>query len=69
MIVLGADAHKCSHTIAAVSATTGELLGEQTVPTGAKGVGALLPGRVVSAPNGCGRSKTAGMSQARWSGF
>jgi len=42
MIVLGADAHKRSHTIAAVSATTGELLGEQTVPTGAKGAGALL---------------------------
>jgi hypothetical protein len=42
MIVLGADAHKRSHTIAAVSAATGELLGEQTVPTGAKGAGVLL---------------------------
>jgi transposase len=42
MIVLGADAHKRSHTIAAVSATSGELLGEQTVPTGARGAGALL---------------------------
>jgi hypothetical protein len=40
MMVLGADAHKRSHTIAAVSATTGELLGEQTVLTGAK-----VPGR------------------------
>ena len=37
MIVLGADTHKRSHTIAAVSATTGELVGEQTVQVGAKG--------------------------------
>jgi hypothetical protein len=42
MIVLGADAHKRSHTIAAVSATTGELVGERTVPVGARGFAALL---------------------------
>jgi transposase len=42
MIVLGADTHKRSHTIAAVSARTGELLGEQTVQSGAKGAAALL---------------------------
>ena len=42
MIVLGADTHKRSHTIAAVSAATGELLGEQTVQVGAKGFAALL---------------------------
>src|SRR5215208_3590901 len=42
MIVLGADAHKRSHTIAAVSATTGELVGERTVQVGAKGFRALL---------------------------
>ncbi|HET9739180.1 MAG TPA: transposase [Solirubrobacteraceae bacterium] len=42
MIVLGADTHKRSHTVAAVSATTGELLGEQTVQSGAKGAAALL---------------------------
>ena len=42
MIVLGADTHKRSHTIAAVSATSGELLGEQTVQSGAKGAAALL---------------------------
>ena len=42
MMVLGADAHKRSHTIAAVSATTGEVLGEQTVRVGAKGFAALL---------------------------
>ena len=42
MIVLGADAHKRSHTVAAVVAATGELLGEQTVAVGRRGFGALL---------------------------
>ena len=59
MIVLGADTHKRSHTIAAVAAATGELLGEQTsrrrrgspqVLGWARGLGA----------DGCGRSRTAG---------
>src|SRR3954447_7848931 len=42
MIVLGVDPHRRSHTIAAISATTGELLGEQTVQSGAKGAATLL---------------------------
>jgi transposase len=42
MIVLGADMHKRSHTIAAVAAGTGELLGEQTVLAGARGAAVLL---------------------------
>ena len=42
MIVLGADTHKRSHTIAAVAAATGELLGEQTVAVDRRGFGALL---------------------------
>jgi transposase len=42
MIVLGADTHKRSHTIAAVSAATGELVGERTVAVGARGFAALL---------------------------
>src|SRR5215208_5224728 len=42
MIVLGADTHKRSHTIAAVAAASGELLGEQTVQVGHRGFGALL---------------------------
>ena len=50
MIVLGADTHKRSHTIAAVSGATGEVLGEKTVPVGARGFAELLgvgarPGR------------------------
>ena len=69
MIVLGADTHKRSHTIAAVSARTGELMGEQTVQVGAKGLPRLLSGRARSAANACGRWRTAGMSRAPWSGF
>src|SRR3954451_19767964 len=42
MIVLGADMHKRSHTVAAVGQATGELLGEQTVQVGVRGFGALL---------------------------
>jgi transposase len=42
MVVLGADAHKRSHTIVAVSAATGEVLGEQTVQVGVRGFAALL---------------------------
>src|SRR4051794_13928076 len=42
MIVLGADTHKRSHTIAAVAAATGELRGEKTVQVGARGFASLL---------------------------
>ncbi len=41
-MVLGADTHKRSHTIAAVAAETGEVAGEKTVAVGARGFGALL---------------------------
>ena len=42
MIVFGADIHKRWHTIAAVAAASGELVGEQSVQVGAKGFAALL---------------------------
>src|SRR4051812_42456078 len=42
MIVLGADTHKRSHTIAAVAAGTGELLGQLTVVVGQGGFAALV---------------------------
>src|SRR4051812_47331541 len=42
MIVLGADTHKRSHTVAAVAAAAGGLLGEQTVRVGRRGFGVLL---------------------------
>jgi hypothetical protein len=69
MIVLGADTHKRSHTIAAVAAVTGELRGEQTVAVGRRGFDALLRGRETLTASGCGRLRTAGMSPAAWSGF
>jgi transposase len=42
MIVLGADTHKRSHSIAAIAAGAGELRGEQTVQVGVRGFDALL---------------------------
>jgi transposase len=42
MIVLGADTHKRSHTIAGIGAPTGEVLGERTVQVGRAGFLALL---------------------------
>src|SRR3954467_5715082 len=42
MIVLGADMHKRSHTIAAVAAASGALLGEKTGQVGDRGFGAAL---------------------------
>jgi len=42
MIVLGADAHKRSHTIAAVEAATGQVLGDKTTAATARGFGLLL---------------------------
>ena len=42
MIVLGADTHKSSHTIAAINAATGQLLGDKTVAVGARGFAALV---------------------------
>src|SRR4051795_7787124 len=42
MIVLGADMHKRSHSIAAVSDVTGELLAERAAPVGVRGFEALL---------------------------
>ena len=41
-IVLGVDAHKRSHTFAAVVADSGELLGDQIVVVGMRGFEALL---------------------------
>jgi transposase len=42
MIVLGADMHKSSHTVAAVAARTGELLGDKTIEVGGRGFAAVL---------------------------
>src|SRR3954453_5336755 len=42
MIVLGADMHKRSHTVAAVAASTAELVGDKTVQVGDGGFAAAL---------------------------
>jgi transposase len=42
MIVLGADTHKRSHTIAAVCAGSGEVLADKTVAVGARGAAGLV---------------------------
>jgi transposase len=42
MIVFGADMHKDSHTLAAVAAPTGELLGAKTVEVAARGFAGVL---------------------------
>ena len=42
MIVLGADTHKSSHTLAAINVATGEVLGDKTVAVGARGFATLL---------------------------
>jgi len=42
MIVLGADMHKSSHTIAGVAAATGELLGDKTARVRTRGFGEVV---------------------------
>jgi transposase len=42
MIVLGADMHKSSHTVAAIGAGTGEMLGDTTVGVGSRGFDQVL---------------------------
>jgi transposase len=42
MIVLGADTHKRSHTIAAVNTATGEVLGDKTIQVGSRGFASML---------------------------
>jgi transposase len=42
MIVLGADTHKSSHTIAAVDTATGQVLGDKSIAVGSRGFAALV---------------------------
>jgi len=42
MIVLGADMHKSSHTVAAIAAATGEVRDDKTVAVGARGFDQVL---------------------------
>ena len=54
MIVLGADMHKSSHTVAGVAARTGEVLGDKTVSLASAALPGCCSGRAVSAAIGCG---------------
>ena len=67
MIVLGADAHKRSHTIAAVEAATGQVLGDKTTAATARGFGAAAALAAWIAI-GSGRWRIAGTCPAAWSG-
>ena len=68
MIVLGADTHKSSHTIAAVNSTTGRHLGDHTIQVGARGFAVLVIWARGSPLNGSGPWRIAATSPARWSG-
>jgi hypothetical protein len=69
MIVLGAGTHKRSHTIAAVSARTGELIGERTVQVGVKGFDALVVWARGLGSERVWALETVGMCRAPSSGF
>ena len=69
MIVLGADAHKRSHTVAAVHAATGQVLEDKTAAATARGFGLLLIWA-----RGLGRERVWALEDCRhvsgaWSGF
>ncbi len=69
MIVLGADAHKSSHTIAAVGASTAVLLSDTTIAVGQRGFDhALAWARGLGAERVWRHWRTAGMSRAASSG-
>jgi hypothetical protein len=69
MIVLGADMHKQSHTIAAIAAATGELRSDKTVRVGDDGFLALLDWARALAASACGRWRIAGTCPGPSSGF
>jgi hypothetical protein len=60
MIVLGADMHKSSHTIAAIVAATGEVLDDKTAAVGARGFD-----RVVHWARGLGRDRIWALEDCR----
>ncbi len=69
MIVIGADMHKRTHTLAAVVAATGELLDDKTAAVGGAGFRELLGWARGLARNGSGRWRTAGTCRDPSSGF
>ena len=68
MIVIGADTHKRTHTVAAVFAASGQLAGELTAPAREPGFRELLAWGAPSTQSGSGRWRTAATSPALSSG-
>jgi hypothetical protein len=69
MIVLGADMHKSSHTIAGIAATTSEMLGDKTVSVGVRGFDQVLQwARGLRRDRRCGRSSIPSLGGRRGCG-
>jgi hypothetical protein len=69
MIVLGADTHKSSHTIAGIAATAGAMLGDKTVGDGVRGFDQVLQwARGFRRDRRCGRSSIPSLGARRDSG-
>jgi hypothetical protein len=69
IIVIGADTHKDSHTFAAASGVTGEVVGDRTVAACAAGFGDALRWARGLEGERVWAIGTAGMSRVAWSGF
>jgi hypothetical protein len=69
MIVIRADTHKQSHTVAALSEATGRVIADLTVRAKRRSFeGVLAWGRAAWTASGCGRSRIAGTCPERLSG-
>ena len=69
MIVIGADTHKSTHTLAAVDAATGRVVAANDGRRQARGDASPRGGgRGVWIASECGRSRTAGTCPGGWSG-
>lgn len=68
MIVIGVDTHKRSHTLVALDAGTGVVLGQLTIQASDAGTLDALRFAGGSTLSGCGRLRTAGMFLAGLSG-
>ena len=67
MIVIGADTHKSTHTLAAVDAATGRVVATKTVSAKREGMLAAWRWAHGSMTSACGRSRTAGTCPVAWS--
>ena len=68
MIVIGVDAHKSSHTCAAVQALMGQTVATRAVAAREHGLGVAHAWARELMMSGCGRWRTAGMPAGAWNG-